>query len=317
MPDPLVSIVIATYRSRIDHLSVAIASAVGQSWRHLEVIVADDSPDGSLGDLVRGFADARLDYVHNVPALGVAANHGSAFARAKGEYIVVLNHDDWLAPTFAETLVACLRDQPAAVLAFCDHWIIDADGGRLETETRLCSAAWGRAALAPGLHRPFVELVAAQTIPIAMGTMFRRSALSVALPAQAGPAYDLWLSYLLCRGGGAWYVPERLSAWRTHADGLTHQGGLDWLLGSALCWQAVARDDTFASVRATALMKAALAFHACARRSWSAGHRADSARLAMQSLRARPTLRGLAMLAASALPSRLAAALPRRTGQRP
>ncbi len=309
MPRPLVSIVVAAYQSRAEYLSAAIASALAQSWRDIEIIVADDSPDDALRSLVAGFSDARLRYRHNAPALGVARNHWVSFGAAQGEYIAVLNHDDWLAPTFVERLAQALQQQPDAVLAFCDYWIIDAQGRTLDAETQRNSAAWGRTPLAQGMHRPFVKLVADQTIPMAMGALFRRSALPAALPAEAGPAYDLWLAYLLCRSaGGAWYVGERLSAWRSHDANLSHQGGLSWLQGAATCWQAMARDADFAAVRQLARSKAALGYYGCAVRSWAGGRRVDCLCYALRSLAALLTARGFAACCLPLLPKRLAPA---------
>jgi hypothetical protein len=132
---------------------------------------------------------------------------------------------------------------------------------------------------------------------MAMGAMFRRAALPAVLPEDAGPAYDLWLTYLLARtGGGACYVPQRLSAWRSHPANLTSGSGLPWLQGSAACWQAVAADDAFAAQRPVALQKAARSYAACAVRSWRDGRRARCMRFAWQSLRARVSVRGLGLL---------------------
>ena len=303
---PRVSIVITTYRSQHGHLSLAIASALGQTWRDIEVMVSDDSPDDSLRDLVAAFRDPRVSYRHNAPALGVARNHWRCFREATGEFVAVLNHDDWLAPRFVEALAEVLICHGAATLAFCDHWIIDSAGRHLIEESDRNTITWGRAQLSEGLHRPFASLVAAQSIPMAMGTLFRRSALPAALPDDAGPAYDLWLSYLLCRhGGGAWYEPERLSAWRSHADNLTSGGGLDWLRGSATCWQAMSRDRSCASVQNATSGRAALSFYSCAVRAWHDGQRLVCAGFAFRSLRVRLTLRGLCACLLPVLPRRI------------
>lgn len=307
MGEPLVSIVIATYQSRRDHLSAAILSALDQSWQRIEVIVTDDSPDDALRGFVAGFRDERLRYRRNEPRLGVAANHWAAFAAAQGEYIAVLNHDDWLAPRFVERLLQPLRRTPTAALAFCDHWVIDVRGRRLDAETERTSAAWGRAGLAEGLHLPFAGLVSEQTIPMAMGALFRRAALPARLPGDAGAAYDLWLGYLLCcSDGGAWYVSERLSAWRSHEANLTSQSGVGWLQGSAAAWSAMARDRRFAAVRGVVRHKAALGYYACAVRAWVDGHRRDCARFALRSLVTLLTLRGLAACCLPLLPRRFA-----------
>jgi glycosyltransferase involved in cell wall biosynthesis len=307
MSAPLVSIVIATYRSRHDHLRVAIDSALAQSMADIEVIVSDDSPDDALSEWVAGFHDERLRYRHNAPALGVARNHWVSFGEARGEFIVILNHDDWLAPAFVERLASALQAEPQAVLAFCDHWVIDNEGERLTADTERNTAAWGRAQLSPGLHRSFAPLVAAQTIPMAMGAMFRRAALPALLPDDAGPAYDLWLTYLMCRAGAAaWYESERLSAWRAHAGNLTSEGGLEWLHGTAICWAAMARDANFVALRQVARRRAADSFNGCATRSWAHGQRAGCVRYAWRSLKCTPTAKAVAAMLMTLLPTRCA-----------
>lgn len=307
MSPPLVSIVIAAYRSQHDHLRAAIGSAIAQSESGIEIIVSDDSPDETLAELVSGFNDERIRYRHNSPPLGVARNHWTSFSESRGEFIVVLNHDDWLAPTFVERMVGALQAEPLAVLAFCDHWVMDVDGQRLLSETDRVTAATGRSQLNRGLQRSLAPLVAAQSIPMAMGTMFRRVALPVKLPEDAGPAYDLWLTYLLCRADrSAWYESERLSAWRTHASNLTSQNGLDACLGAANCWEAMARDAAFDSQRTIVRRRAADLFIGCATRSWAHGQRANCMRYAWRSIGYRLTIRAMAAMLLPLLPCRWA-----------
>jgi glycosyltransferase involved in cell wall biosynthesis len=290
---PLVTVVVAAYCSQPEHLRAALLSALGQTWRALEIVVSDDSPDDRLRALVASLDDARLQYRHNQPAHGVARNHWACFEASQGEFVVVLNHDDLLEPHSVATLLQALRNEPQAVLAFADHWIIDADGQRLLADTDRNSQAWGRSRLRQGLHQPFLDLVASQTIPMAMGTMFRRGALTGACPPGAGPAYDLWLTYLLARdGGGAVYLPERLSAWRTHPTNLTSQGGTDWLLGAATCWQAMAVDPLTTSIARIARRKAARWFYASARTALRSGQGDLARQHARRSWQLVPSLRG-------------------------
>ena len=306
MSAELVTIVIAAYRSQPAHLRMALEGALAQTWSAIEVLVCDDSPDDRLRALVDGFGDPRVAYRHNAPALGVAANHWDAFERARGDFLVVLNHDDWIAPEFVERLLAPLRRDPTLVLAFCDHWVINGEGRRLEAETDGNSLRWGRTALAAGAHRPFVSLAVEQTIPLAMGCLIRRSALPREWPAAAGPAYDLWLSYLLARhGDGAWFEKERLSAWRSHDANLTTAAGFDWLRGAAECWSAMAVDPGFESVRDVARAHAAAALRACASHALARRRRADARAWARASLAAAWTARSAGLWLLAALPERL------------
>lgn len=296
----MVTIVTAAYKTRPDHLRAALESAVRQTYGSFELIVSDDSPDASLAALVSSFGDPRLRYRHNVPALGVAGNHWACFREARGTFIALLNHDDEFEPTFLERLVEPLVGDETLALAFCDHWVIDAEGRTLTDETDRNTKAWGRATLAAGVHRPFGELLLRQTIPLAMGAVFRRSALPDRFDDTAGPAYDLWIAYWLCRTGfGAYYVPERLSRWRTHPTNLTSAAGSDWALGGATCWAAIASDPALRSIAPAARRRAALAYYECARGAWRAGQLGATRQFGMQSLTQQLTWRGAVALALS------------------
>lgn len=208
--NPLVSIITAAYNSRPDHLATAIRSALCQTWEEVEIIISDDSADESLRAVVDQFADPRIRYRHNSPGLGVARNHWACLRQSRGEYVAVLNHDDWLAPTFVERLAAPLKEDAGLSLSFCDHWIIDADGKAcIVRRRRPLSPGGGHGCR--GVHRPFYELLASQTI--AMGTLFRRKLLPDLLSDYAGPAYDLWLTYSPC-AGRSWSVLHPRSAKR-------------------------------------------------------------------------------------------------------
>ncbi|MBM3320406.1 MAG: glycosyltransferase [Candidatus Eisenbacteria bacterium] len=290
---PLVSVVIAAYKSRPDYLSTAIRSALDQTCSDLEILVSDDSPDDALGKVVEGCADARVRYRWNRTPLGAARNHWASFLEARGEYVAVLNHDDRFAPTFLERLVAPLQSHEELVLAFCDHWVIDEDGRILTEQTEKNSARWGRSRLTEGTHRPFFDLLIAQAVPMAAGAVFRRERLPAALPALAGPAYDLWMAYLLCREGlGAYYVRDRLCSWRAHSENLTSRGGFDWRLGAAECWATVAADPALVSVRGPARERAAFALSSCAAAAWRSGRRRECLSFGLRSFRMRPTWRG-------------------------
>ena len=267
--------------------------------------MTDDSPDDSLGALVRNMGDSRIRYRRNSPALGVARNHWVGFREAKGKYITILNHDDRLEPSFLARLVPTLEADEGVALAFCDHWVINSDGTRLEGESVRTSASWGRDTLRPGLHRPFSDLLVKQSIPMAMGTVFRRGLLPSTFVDHAGPAYDLWLTYWLCRTGfGVHFEPMRLSEWRSHAGNLTSKAGFDWAIGAATCWHAIATDPALRSVQSEARAREAVAYCSCAGNARRSGARLDSAQFALRSFVTDPTWRAAAACALSVLPSR-------------
>ena len=91
--NPKVSVIIPTY-NRAGKVRKAIDSALGQTFRDLEVIVVDDgSSDGtgrilqeSYGDRIRYFAQANQ---------GASAARNKGLAEARGEWIALLDSDDF------------------------------------------------------------------------------------------------------------------------------------------------------------------------------------------------------------------------------
>lgn len=292
---PKVTVVTAAFNS--DLLRLAVTSALQQDFDDFEIIVSDDAASGSTQELVASFGDQRCCYRRNAATLGASENHLAAFAVARGEYLAILNHDDIWDRSFLSTLVPILDQNREAVVAFCDHYVIDREGAILEEATEQTSRLWKRSQLAEGLYQPFFKLLGDQSIPIASGAVFRKSAIEPIPPDRqnVGPAYDLWLAYLLCRSqGGAYYKPQRLASWRTHSENVTTTGGIEWALGGAWCWETIASDKTMHEIRHIAREKAALAYYSSAKCCLSEGRKAEGWRYATRSLKLSASWRAVA-----------------------
>ena len=258
---PLVSVIVATYRCD-DYLRLALASILAQTHPDFEVLVSDDGGEEATRRVVESFGDPRLRYHANPVRLGPAGNHWEAFRRARGEFVAILNHDDLWKPAFLERMLAGLAD-PAVVVAFCDHDVIDPRGHVLPERTAEHSRVSGRSTLAAGVHQPFYAEAVAFNLAPAQAALMRRSALDPGtFPDQAGPAYDFWLNYLLARGGGgAYYVPEMLASWRVLPTAISREiTRSDWSAGGAAAWVQMATDPPFAAFHRLARRNAALSY---------------------------------------------------------
>ncbi|HEY9734955.1 MAG TPA: glycosyltransferase family 2 protein [Trichocoleus sp.] len=110
------SIVITTY-NRLDLLKRAIDSALNQTVP-CEVVVADNaSTDGteaymhSLGERVR--------YVRNPTNLNHAGAVNTGVEAATGEWIKLLDDDDYLAPNCVEVMMDAIAHRPQSVICSC------------------------------------------------------------------------------------------------------------------------------------------------------------------------------------------------------
>lgn len=116
MPEPLVSVVIATYNMAA-YLPLAIESALGQTYRNVEVLVVDDgSTDGTRDVVERLLEDRRLRYiVQRNGGQASAKNRGVREARAR--FIAFLDADDiWVREKLETQIPLFLRSATLGVV---------------------------------------------------------------------------------------------------------------------------------------------------------------------------------------------------------
>lgn len=118
MNEPTVSVVVPTFR-REATVGAAVRSALEQAGVTVEVIVLDDSPEGSARAAIEAIGDARVRYVHRgVPSGGVPAlvrNEGLALA--SGNYVHFLDDDDILESGALAALAGALERKDDAGVA--------------------------------------------------------------------------------------------------------------------------------------------------------------------------------------------------------
>ena len=128
---PLVSIVIATYAGdSLDHLGEALESALLQTHRNIEVIVAADGPISVETQTYlseRAQQDARIVLLSLPENRGPGAARNMAIARAKGEYIAILDADDRALPLRIERQLAFICETGADLVGSA-YTIVNAQG---------------------------------------------------------------------------------------------------------------------------------------------------------------------------------------------
>jgi glycosyltransferase involved in cell wall biosynthesis len=104
MTSPTVSVVIPCYNLG-EFISEAIDSARAQTWRDLEIVVADDgSEDAQTQALLVEIEREGLTVVR-IPHGGPAAARNAGIGAARGSYIFTLDADDRIDPTLIERAV--------------------------------------------------------------------------------------------------------------------------------------------------------------------------------------------------------------------
>jgi glycosyltransferase involved in cell wall biosynthesis len=128
------SIVITTY-NRLDLLKRAIQSALDQTTPAQVVVVDNASTDGTE-DYVRALGDAlgsRLCYVRNDTNTNHAGAVNAGVAAASGEWIKLVDDDDYLANNCIEVMANAIALRPEAVICSCQAAQVDTAGKTLST----------------------------------------------------------------------------------------------------------------------------------------------------------------------------------------
>lgn len=98
----LFSVVVPAYETRETHLREMIASVLAQSYEHWELIIVDagesDGVESTVRRIIQENGDARIRYTRLPENRGIAENTNVGIAQASGDYIALLDHDDFITP---------------------------------------------------------------------------------------------------------------------------------------------------------------------------------------------------------------------------
>jgi len=127
---PLVSIVMPVFETPADVLEATIRSVLGQTSSWWELVVVDDASSARhVAEILGRHAavDPRIRVHRRAANGGIAAATTDGVARAAGEFVAFLDHDDLLAPEAVERVAAALAATGADAL-YTDQDTIDEAG---------------------------------------------------------------------------------------------------------------------------------------------------------------------------------------------
>ncbi|HKT83742.1 MAG TPA: glycosyltransferase, partial [Solirubrobacterales bacterium] len=214
MSTPKVSAFVLTH----DHaawIGEALESAVSQVAPFpFEVLVADDFSTDGTREIVREYERRYPELVRTfLPDrnLGVAGIWLEAARQCRGEYIALLDGDDYWTDSEKLARQAPLLDRnPSWASCFHRATLFHDDGSRPPRPTT------------PGLDRDNFELddlIRANFIPY-LTVMFRRDALATTPPWLFSHQWYDWLFHIFCaRRGQIGFLDEDMAAYRVHASG--------------------------------------------------------------------------------------------------
>jgi glycosyltransferase involved in cell wall biosynthesis len=125
-PKPLVSIITVCLNAE-ETIRRTIESVISQSYGNLEYIIIDGgSTDGTI-DIVKEYAD-NVNIFITEKDNGISDGFNKGIDCSSGEFIKLLNADDYMPPEFIDLTVEVLQQHTEAAFVFGDVVRIDSDG---------------------------------------------------------------------------------------------------------------------------------------------------------------------------------------------
>lgn len=137
-----ISVIVPVYKVE-PYLDRCVESLAGQTFRDLEIILVDDGSPDKCGAMCDAWAekDPRIRVIHQKNG-GLSAARNSGIAAAKGDYISVIDSDDWVDADMLETMLQAAENGADVVLC---GWINEYEDGRREADKVLPGAhEWTR-----------------------------------------------------------------------------------------------------------------------------------------------------------------------------
>ena len=110
---PRISVLMPVYNTRPEHLREAMDSILAQTFTDFEFLILNDcSTDPGVEEVVKSYHDPRIVYAVNERNLGISGSRNRLLDMARGEYLAVMDHDDFSFPTRLEKEAAFLDTHP-------------------------------------------------------------------------------------------------------------------------------------------------------------------------------------------------------------
>lgn len=214
-----ISILLVTYNHE-QHIREAVKSIIAQkkpeTISEMEVIVCDDaSEDGTLAciDELIGLAD-HVSFRHLPPQanLGITRNYQRGFAACDGDYIAILEGDDyWTDDKKLIEQVAVMEQNKSCVLCATNYLIRNESNGK-ERHRIEATQGWQR------ITAP--DLISDNVIGNFSTCMYRRDAIRNLPPRLFEiKSYDWIVNICVGTQGEIIFLNKPMSVYRLHADG--------------------------------------------------------------------------------------------------
>jgi glycosyltransferase involved in cell wall biosynthesis len=210
---PLVSVIIPAYNAG-PYVAETIDSALAQTYKNIEIIVVEkDSADNTHEVLEPYIKKKLITYIHQ-DGKGLSNARNIAIKHSRGEFIALLDADDFFLPQKIEKQVAYLLQHPECDVCYCDF--LQFYHGAPEKTLRLNYTYYSGADTFPHLLRK--NFIAPVNVVLRRSTIDRVGGFNETYYRTEDWEYWVRLAY---RGAMFCFLPETLVKVRIHPESMS------------------------------------------------------------------------------------------------
>ena len=203
---PLISVIVPCYNQG-QYLDEAVDSVLAQTYQNFEIIIINDgSTEPESIEILKNYQKPKSKVIHTSNQ-GVCRARNTAIEAAQGKYILPLDADDKIAPTYLEKALKIIENNLDVGIVYCETILFGAQEGT-STSSPLPKLFLGKDSLPEILLHNRIHNSA----------LYRKSDWKLVNGYNPNMVYgledyDFWLS-ILATGKKAYLIEEYLYFWR-------------------------------------------------------------------------------------------------------
>jgi glycosyltransferase involved in cell wall biosynthesis len=105
----MVSVIIPNYNNQI-FLKNTISKILDNTYNNLEIIIIDDKSTDNSINIIKNFNNEKIKIFENNENSGTYYSRNKGILLSKGDYILIVDGDDYIDPTYIENMVNSLKN---------------------------------------------------------------------------------------------------------------------------------------------------------------------------------------------------------------
>jgi glycosyltransferase involved in cell wall biosynthesis len=121
IPNDMVSVIIPNYNNEI-FLNNVISKILNSTYDNIEIIVVDDKSTDNSINIIKEYESDKIRILENKENFGTYYSRNRGILMSKGEYILIVDGDDYIDSTYIENMVNNLKNSDKKIWGYGVHF---------------------------------------------------------------------------------------------------------------------------------------------------------------------------------------------------